>query len=121
MRPQSRGQSQSSPFGICASIWCFRACQASRPGWRNGGKITTTLEDVAAKKSEQSAEQQAAAELIGVAREQGVSLTGPGGQLKQLHQGSDRDGTPTGDDRATRPRETRLRGCGDAEHPQRAA
>ncbi len=48
--------------------------------------MTATLPDVAAKKkpAEQSAEQQAAAELVRLAREQGLSLTGPDGLLKQL-------------------------------------
>jgi putative transposase len=47
--------------------------------------MTTTLEDVAKKKpAEQSAEQQAALELVRLAKEQGLSLTGPDGLLKQL-------------------------------------
>ena len=47
--------------------------------------MTTTLNGVAKKKAdEQSAEQQAAVELVRVAREQGLSLTGPDGLLKQL-------------------------------------
>lgn len=46
--------------------------------------MTVTLGDVAKKNSEQSAEQQAAVELIRLAKEQGLSLTGPGGLLKQL-------------------------------------
>ena len=47
--------------------------------------MTATLDDVAKKKlAEQSAEQQAAIELVRMAREQGLSLTGPGGLLKQL-------------------------------------
>jgi putative transposase len=51
-------------------------------GWR---LMTATLNDVAKKKdSEQSAEQQAAAELVRLAKEQGLSLTGPDGLLKQL-------------------------------------
>jgi putative transposase len=45
----------------------------------------TTLDDVAKKKQvEQSAEQQAAVELVRLAQEQGLSLTGPDGLLKQL-------------------------------------
>ena len=45
----------------------------------------TTLEDVAKKKAaEQSAEQKAAVELVRLAQEQGLSLTGPDGLLKQL-------------------------------------
>jgi len=48
--------------------------------------MTATLPDVAAKKkqAEQSAEQQAAAELVRLAKERGLSLTGPDGLLKQL-------------------------------------
>ena len=47
--------------------------------------MTATLNDVAKKKpAEQSAEQQAAAELVRLAKEQGLSLTGPDGLLKQL-------------------------------------
>jgi len=47
--------------------------------------MTTTLNDVAKKKPvENSAEQQAAAELVRLAKEQGLSLTGPDGLLKQL-------------------------------------
>jgi transposase-like protein len=47
--------------------------------------MTTTLNDVAKKKAgEQSAEQQAATELVRLAKEQGLSLTGPDGLLKQL-------------------------------------
>jgi putative transposase len=48
--------------------------------------MTATLPDVAAKKkqAEQTAEQQAAAELVRLAKEQGLSLTGPDGLLKQL-------------------------------------
>jgi transposase-like protein len=51
-------------------------------GWR---LMTATLDGVAKKKqAEQSAEQQAAVELIRLAKEQGLSLTGPDGLLKQL-------------------------------------
>jgi putative transposase len=48
--------------------------------------VTTTLDDVTPrkKKPEPSAEQQAAAELVRLAKEQGLSLTGPDGLLKQL-------------------------------------
>jgi transposase-like protein len=46
--------------------------------------MTATLDDVARKKPEPSAEQQAATELVRLAREQGLSLTGPDGLLKQL-------------------------------------
>ena len=47
--------------------------------------MATTLNGVAKKKAdEQSAEQQAAVELVRMAREKGLSLTGPDGLLKQL-------------------------------------
>jgi putative transposase len=46
--------------------------------------MTETLEPVTKKKPEPSAEQVAAEELVRRAREQGLSLTGPGGLLKQL-------------------------------------
>ena len=47
--------------------------------------MTATLDDVTKKKAaEQSAEQLAAVELVRQAREQGLSLTGPDGLLKQL-------------------------------------
>src|ERR1700681_2214589 len=49
------------------------------------GAVMTTLDGVTKKKAaEQSAEQQAAVELVRLAREQGLSLTGPDGLLKQL-------------------------------------
>ena len=45
----------------------------------------TTLDGVRKKKAaQQSAEQQAAVELVRLAQEQGLSLTGPDGLLKQL-------------------------------------
>jgi transposase-like protein len=47
--------------------------------------MRTTLHDVAKEKpAEQSAEQQAAVELVRLAKERGLSLTGPDGLLKQL-------------------------------------
>jgi len=47
--------------------------------------MTATLDGVTRKKPvEESAEQQAAAELVRMAKEQGLSLTGPDGLLKQL-------------------------------------
>jgi putative transposase len=51
---------------------------------RNGAVMTETLESVTKKKPEASAEQAAAEELVRRAREQGLSLTGPDGLLKQL-------------------------------------
>ncbi len=44
----------------------------------------TTLDAVARKKAEASAEQLAAAELVRMAKEQGLSLTGPDGLLQQF-------------------------------------
>jgi putative transposase len=46
--------------------------------------MTATLDGVTKKKSEPSAEQAAAIELVRLAREQGLSLTGPDGLLRQL-------------------------------------
>src|SRR4051812_16797986 len=47
--------------------------------------MTATLDGVAKKKTEeQSAEQQAAAELVRLAKERGLSLTGPDGLLRQF-------------------------------------
>ncbi len=47
--------------------------------------MTATLDDVTSKKKpEPTAEQKAAAEMVRRAREQGLSLTGPDGLLKQL-------------------------------------
>src|SRR5436190_5758265 len=49
------------------------------------GAVMTTLDGVTKKKpAEQSAEQQAAAALVRLAQEQGLSLTGPDGLLKQV-------------------------------------
>ena len=51
-----------------------------------GAGDAATLPDVAGRREpvEESAEQRAAAELVRPAKEQGLSLTGPGGLLKQL-------------------------------------
>jgi putative transposase len=47
--------------------------------------MTATLDGVVKRKAgQQSAEQQAAVELVRLAKEQGLSLTGPDGLLKQL-------------------------------------
>ena len=46
--------------------------------------MSATLETVTKKKPEPTAEQVAAEELVRRAREQGLSLTGPDGLLKQL-------------------------------------
>lgn len=49
------------------------------------GAVMTTLDDVTNKKSTPpSAEEAAAAELVRLAKEQGLSLTGPDGLLKQF-------------------------------------
>jgi len=48
------------------------------------GAVMTTLDGVRKKKQAESAEQQAAVELVRLAQEQGLSLTGPEGLLKQL-------------------------------------
>ncbi len=66
----------------------FPARRADRDGWREGAVMTATLQGVTAKKRkpepEASAEAEAAKELVRRAREQGLSLTGPDGLLKQL-------------------------------------
>ena len=46
--------------------------------------MTATLDGVTKKKAELTAEQAAALELVRLAKEQGLSLTGPDGLLKQL-------------------------------------
>jgi len=47
--------------------------------------MSVTLDEMAKRKpAEVSAEQQAATELVRLAKEQGLSLTGPDGLLKQL-------------------------------------
>ncbi len=46
--------------------------------------MTTTLNGVMKKKAEPSAEQAAFVELVRMAKERGLSLTGPDGLLKQL-------------------------------------
>jgi putative transposase len=57
-----------------------------------GAVMTATLDDVTKRKpAGQSAEQQAATELVRLAKEQGLSLTGPDGLLKQLTQVGARD------------------------------
>ena len=65
--------------------------------------MTATMDDVAKKKpTEVSAEQQAAAELVRLAKEQGLSLTGPDGLLKQLTKSVIETALERGDDRASR-------------------
>ena len=46
--------------------------------------MNATLEDVTKKRPEPTAEEVAAQELVRQAREQGLSLTGPDGLLRQL-------------------------------------
>jgi hypothetical protein len=46
--------------------------------------MTAPLDEVTNKKAEPTAEAEAARELVRLAREQGLSLTGPDGLLKQL-------------------------------------
>ena len=46
--------------------------------------MTATLDDVTHKKAEPTAEAEAERELVRLAREQGLSLTGPDGLLRQL-------------------------------------
>ena len=46
--------------------------------------MTATLDGVTNNKAGPTAEAEAARELVRLAREQGLSLTGPGGLLKQL-------------------------------------
>jgi transposase-like protein len=55
------------------------------PG-EEGAVMSATLDDVTARKKrpEPSAQEQAAAELVRLDKEQGLSLTGPDGLLKQL-------------------------------------
>jgi putative transposase len=61
--------------------------------------MTVTLDDMAKRKPvEMSAEQQAAADLVRMAKEKGLSLTGPDGLLKRLTQVGDRDRLGRADD-----------------------
>ena len=64
-------------FGVTCPPW----------GWAGRGAVMTATLDIVAKKKEpveESAELAAARELVRQAKEQGLSLTGPGGLLKQL-------------------------------------
>ena len=79
--------------------------------------MTTTLSDMTAKKEpDPSAEEIAARELVRLAEEQGLSLTGPDGLLKQFtknvletalneemteHLGHEKNQAPEGRERAT--------------------
>ena len=80
--------------------------------------MTATLDDVTKKsKREPTAEERAAEEMVARAREQGLSLTGPDGLLKQLtktvletalnqelteHLGHEKHGQPASGERAQR-------------------
>jgi len=64
--------------------------------------MMTTLNDMTAKKKpEPSAEEIAARELVRLAKEQGLSLTGPDGLLKQFTKVGAGDGAERGDDGAS--------------------
>jgi transposase-like protein len=99
-----------------------------------GAVMTATLPDVAKKKQDDSAEAQAARELVRLAREQGLSLTGPDGLLKQLtktvletalneemteHLGHEKHGPPSGETgnvrNGTRPKTVLTEGTGHVE------
>jgi putative transposase len=95
--------------------------------------MTATLDTVTKKKAEPTAEEKVAEELVARAREQGLSLTGPGGLLKQLtktvletaltqelteHLGHDKHG-PAGNEtgnvrNGTRPKTVLTEGTGQA-------
>ena len=87
--------------------------------------MSETLETVKNKKPEPTAEQVAAEELVRRAREQGLSLTGPDGLLKQLTKvvietALDQELTGhLGDMRRTPPRATRAATSATAPGPRR--
>ena len=62
----------------------FPARRAGREFGGKGAVMTTTLDAVKSKKQDPSAEEIAAKELVRLATEQGLSLTGPDGLLKQF-------------------------------------
>jgi hypothetical protein len=62
--------------------------------------MDTTLNSMATKKPDPWAEEVAARELVRLAREQGLSLAGPYGLLKGVHQERAGGGAERGDDRA---------------------
>ncbi len=74
-------------FGPGAGLWikrCFRPNALTSVGGK-GAVMSTTLNDVSPKKQphdDRSAEAAAAAELVRLAKEQGLALTGPDGLLK---------------------------------------
>jgi len=68
--------------------------------------MNTTLSDMTAKKKpEPSAEETATKKLVRLAQEQGLSLTGPDGLLKQLTKNVLETALHEGDDRASGARE----------------
>ena len=67
--------------GLCIKR-CFRPDALIEVSGK--GAVMTTLDVVPKKKPEPSAEETAAKELVRIAREQGLSLTGPDGLLKQF-------------------------------------
>src|SRR5215469_10778807 len=82
--------------------------------------MTATLDGVTKKtKPEPTAEQLAAEELVRRAREQGLSLTGPGRVTQAADQNGAGDGAEPGADRAPGPSEERHAGPGDGERAQR--
>ncbi len=63
--------------------------------------MSATLNDVTKKKAaEESAEQRAATDLVRLAKEQGLSLTGPDGAAQGADRVGARDRFERGDDRA---------------------
>ena len=83
--------------------------------------MNATLEDVTRKKQEPTAEAIAAEEMARRAREQGLSLTGPDGLLKQLTKTVLETALNQESDRAPGPREARAAGPGLRECAERDA
>ena len=75
--------------------------------------MNATLEDVAKKKPESTVEELAAEEMARRVREQGLSLAGPEGLLRQLTKTVLETAPEPGDDRAPEPREARPVGHGN--------
>jgi putative transposase len=67
----------------CALNGVSGSTRRREPGGK-GAVMTTTLDAVKSKKQDPSAEETAAKELVRLATEQGLSLTGPDGLLKQF-------------------------------------
>jgi hypothetical protein len=86
-------------------LW-LKGCFGLTVEWEVSGEgvVMTTLDVVTPRKRPApSAEELAAKELVRLAREQGWSLTGPDGLLKQFTKERAGDGAERGDDRAPRP------------------